>query len=147
MGDDILYATVLRPHRSVSLYGINVLFGLLASVWTAVGITFAHFGAWPVSGFLGVDLVAVYTVLYVHHRGGRVFEEIRLTQEALTLRRVDRWGRERVWRLAPHWLQVSCDERLELRSRGERIVIGGFLRVEDRRHVAQELRLALAKIS
>ena len=146
--ESCLYSLVLRPRRSVSLYGINVLVGLLAVVWTAVGVTFAHFGAWPVTGFMGLDIALLWAALLVHHRRGRAFDEIRLTAEALTLRQVNRWGRERVATFQPQWAKVAAegwDARLTVRSHGQAVAFGAFLAPDERRQVARELSLALRR--
>lgn len=147
----VIYMTVLRPHRSFSLFAVHTLCGLLASLWTVVGAAFAAIGAWPVSAFLGVDVLLLYGALIFHIKDAMAFETISLTADALTLRRIGRAGRKRTFTFQPQWLRLIGGEeggradRLELRSHGRSVVIGSFLAPDERRRVARELRQALAQ--
>jgi uncharacterized membrane protein len=148
--ENCLYSLILRPRRSFSLYGINVLVGLLAAVWTAIGLAFAHFGAWPVTGFMGLDVALLWTALYIHHRRSQAFDEIRLSADALTLRQGNRWGREQIHTFQPQWVKVETegrDARLTLRSHGKAVTFGSFLAPDERHRVAREISAELRKVA
>src|SRR5690606_21323503 len=101
---------VLRPHRSLSPLGFWVLMAVLAGFSFAGGIVFLIAGAWPVIGFLGVDVLLVYIAFKASYAGGRAYERVRLSPEALTVERVDPYGRRQAFSLPPHWLRVESDE-------------------------------------
>ena len=84
------------------------------------------FGFWPVSGFLGLDILGLYIAFQVSYRRARSFEEIRLTPVELSFRRVSHRGEARDWHLNPLWTKLVREthaefglQRLALVSRGE----------------------------
>src|SRR5687767_8724856 len=125
---------VLRPHRSLSPAGFWAIMALLAAFSFVGGIVFWLAGAWPVIGFLGIDLLLVYIAFKASYAGGRAYERVRLSAERLTVERVDPWGRCTRFELQPHWLQVKLDadeERLSLASHGRALTIAAFLPPEE----------------
>jgi uncharacterized membrane protein len=151
-GDDrVLFDAVLTPHRSLSPLGFLLLMTALVVVSFLAGVFFFLAGAWPVTGFLGLDVLLVYIAFRVSYRRARTYETLHLTRHALTVCRVDPAGNERRWRFTPAWLQVLMDDPparagpLTLRSHGKSLVIGGFLTAEERRGLAEALTAALAE--
>jgi len=142
---------VLRPHRSLSPLGFWVLMTVLAGFSFIGGIVFLLAGAWPVMGFLGVDVLLVYIAFRASYARGRAYERVRLSSDQLTVERVDPYGRREAFALQPHWLRVehdASDERGELRlaSHGHSLAIGGFLPPEERAEVAGVIRAAIAEL-
>lgn len=149
-GDDrVLFDAVLTPHRSLSPLGFLLLMTALVAVSFLAGVFFLAAGAWPVAGFLGLDVLLVYIAFRINYRRARAYETLHLTRRALTVCRVDPAGRERRWQFAPAWLQVLLDgpraSPLVLRSHGKSLAIGGFLTADERRSLAAALRAALAE--
>ncbi len=149
--DGVLFDAVLTPHRSLSRRGFLVLMIALSAVSFTAGVFFFLVGAWPVVGFLGLDVLLVYIAFRINYRRARMYETLHLTRDALTVRRVDHWGGESHWRFTPAWLQVLLDDPpahgspLTLRSHGKSLAIGGFLTAEERRGLADALAAALAE--
>jgi uncharacterized membrane protein len=147
----VLYDAVLSPHRSLPPRGFAVLMLFLAGVSFAVGLAFVLHGAWPVTPFFGLDLVLVYLAFRMSYRQARLREELRLTDESLTVERIEPRGARRHWRFQPFWLRVILEEkdehgnRLVLRSHGHSLVVGSFLGPSERRGVALALRDALRR--
>lgn len=147
--DGVLFDAVLTPHRSLSPRGFLILMTALSLVSFAGGLFFFLVGAWPVVGFLGLDVVLVYIAFRINYRRARMYETLRLTRDTLTVRRVDHRGGETRWRFPPAWLQVLLDDPptrrnwLTLRSHGRSLAIGGFLTAEERRGLAAALEAAL----
>ncbi len=113
------------------------------------GIVFWLVGAWPVIGFLGIDVLLVYIAFKASYAGGRAYERVRLSPEALTVERVDPWGRRKNFALQPFWLRVDLDaeqSRLCLTSHGHSLTIAAFLPPEERAEVAEVIRAALARL-
>ena len=113
------------------------------------GLVFVYVGAWPVFGFLGLEIVALVALLNYHHKRSYFIERIAITIDDLRVERINPWGRRSEWSFKRHWLQVNLDEggqrdcALELRSHGRALVIGAFLAPDERRKVARRLRDAL----
>lgn len=145
----LLFSAILRPNRSATLHAINVLIVVVAIIFFATGLGFAYLGAWPVTGFIGLDVVLLYVALRINHRAGNAFETVTLSATELAITRVDHWGRRRKFSFQPYWVQVAVDEeqkRVELRSHGRTVAIAAFLTPEERAEFAHALRQALAQI-
>jgi len=149
----LLFSAELRPHRSATRRAIKIVTLFLLGVFIPTGIAFSLAGAWPVFGFMGLELVALILLLRWHHRSGYSVEIIRLTADALKVERRDPWGRRQSWSFPPHWLQVNIDDgaeagpNLELRSHGKALVIGAFLAPEERLSLAEALRETLGELT
>jgi len=147
----VLFDAVLTPHRSLSPRGFLVLMAVICAISFTAGLFFYLAGAWPVVGFLGLDVLLIYVAFHINYRQARMYETLHLTSKALTVRRVDPWGAETRWRFEPTWLQVLIDEPpghgspLTLRSHGKSLAIGGFLTAEERLDLANALRAALGE--
>lgn len=140
---------VLEPHRSLSRNGFLVLMGFVGLVSFVAGVGFALMGAWPVMGFLGLDVALIWLAFRLNYRAGRQLETIDIADGTLTLTRIDPRGRERATALAVAWVDVrlrqASDGRtaLSLASHGREHALGRFLTDDERRGLAPALRQAL----
>jgi uncharacterized membrane protein len=143
------FHAVLYPNRSLGSLGFYLLMGAIVLASAALGAGFALVGAWPVAGFLGLDVLLLYLAFRWNYRQGRRAELIRLDRQGLTVRRIEPSGRHREWRFEPYWVRVAMDDpprpdsQLTVGSHGQRLVIGAFLSPEERLEVATALRAAL----
>jgi uncharacterized membrane protein len=147
----LLFQAHLKPHRSLSRRAFRrVMIGVSVFSLT-VGLVTFFAGAWPVFGFMGLDIALVYFALRISYRRGLVSERLELDEQALTVERTDPRGVSRRWRLQPAWLKVELAEPIlpqtpvVLRSHGETLPIGVFLHPKQRREIAAELRSALTR--
>ena len=145
-----LFSAVLTPHRSLNRTGFLVLMGFLSVVSFATGIAFLLMGAWPVFGFLGLDVLVIYWAFRVNFRRAAATEEITVTPSELRVRRVSHRGHVAEWVLNPLWVQLDQKthaefgiERLYLVSRGRRVSIGNFLGADEKASFAKALLAAL----
>lgn len=147
-----LFDAVLRPNRSLSPRGFLILMAVLGGCSFVAGMVFVIAGAWPVIGFLGLDVLAVYIAFRLNYRAGRAYEAVRLTEDKLSLLRVDWRGRARREEFQPYWLRVELDEpetragRILIGSHGRRSAIGACLSPAERAEFADALQDALAKL-
>ncbi|HLY45397.1 MAG TPA: DUF2244 domain-containing protein [Stellaceae bacterium] len=147
----LFFERVLLPHRSLPPRGFHVLMGLLGLVSLVVGIVFLSLGAWPIFGFFGLDVAALYLAFRLSYRSARQREILRLSGEDFTVERIDIYGERRAWRFQPFWLRVVLEERpdesnrLFVASHGRSLVIGDFLGAPVRRELAASLRAALRR--
>jgi uncharacterized membrane protein len=145
------FDAVLYPNRSLPRSGFLALMAAVVIVSAAVGAAFFMIGAWPVTGFLGLDALLIYLAFRWNYRSGRLTEFVRLDQDGLTVRRVRPDGRVRSWRFEPHWVRVKMDDppgdhsQLTLSAHGRSLTIGAFLTVGERLEVAHALKAALAE--
>ena len=124
----------------------------IATICFCAGVVFVLAGAWPVFGFLGIDVLLVYLAFKLNYWNARRFETIQLTNKILTVERVAPSGKRENWHLQPYWLQVELDDnpapggRLILRSHGRVLEIGSFLTAGEKINLAQTLRGELAAL-
>jgi len=128
---------VLLPHRSLGPKGFLLVMALMGGVCFIAGIAFVIAGAWPVIGFLGLDVLLVWFAFWMSYRAGRVRERIVIDQGDLTVMRRDVRGREQVWEFPSYWARsdIEFDERqgpkLYVGSHDRRIRVGAFLTEEE----------------
>jgi len=144
------FSAILTPHRSLSPRGFAMLMGLLAAISLGLGIAFVSLGAWPVIGFFGLDVLAVYGAFKWNYRDARLAEYVYLDGDTLHIRRVTPSGRERNWTFNPYWVRLLREyddagcTRLALTSHGRTLVVGAFLGREARGRFADAFGTALA---
>jgi len=145
-----LFSALLTPHRSLNRTGFLLVMLFLSAVSFVAGIAFLLMGAWPVFGFFGLDVLAIYWAFKINFRRANAHEEISVTPSQLRLRRVSHRGHVMEWVLNPVWVQldqISHEEfgieRLYLVSRGRRVSVGSFLGPDEKASFAKALRAAL----
>ena len=150
--ETLFFDARLVPHRSLSQRGFLILMTAVGTVGFAAGLLFYLIGAWPVVGFLGLDVGLIYLAFRINYRRALAYEIVRLSRDDLVVERVNHWGETHTWHAQPTWLQVLVDEpaeaegRLVLRSHGRKLEIGGFLTSTERADLARALRTALARV-
>jgi uncharacterized membrane protein len=145
-----LFSALLTPHRSLSRTQFTVLMTFVCVVSFAAGVVFWRIGAWPVFGFFGLDVLAIYWAFKVNFRRGNATEQISITPSELRVRRVSHRGHVSEWVLNPVWVQLDQKvhaefgiERLYLVSRGRRVSIASFLGADEKASFAKALTAAL----
>ena len=144
------FSAVLAPHRSLGPKGFMVLMVAVCVVSFGTGLFFFMLGAWPVLGFMGLDVALIYVAFKLNFRALRLYETVDLTADALTVTRVAPSGKAQSWRFNPYWVKLSVQERigrsseLSIASHGERLVFASFLTDEEREDFASALGSALA---
>jgi uncharacterized membrane protein len=147
--DKVIFATTVAPYRSLPPRRLTWIMLGLAAFGCCCSIGFVLAGAWPVTGFFGVDIALLYFAFRLSYRSARQRESVRLTQRALDIERIGVHGERQSWQLEPTWLRVTIDEnaqgrgRLLLSSRGKTVGLGAFLNTDERRRLADELKAAL----
>ena len=148
--NDLIYATRLVPHRSMSATQLRLLMVALSCCCVVASLPFILLGAWPVAGFFGLDVALVYLALRAGLRSARAYEEVRLTAFELHLAKVNARGKAREWRFNPAWVRLEQDvhaefgvQKLALASRGRRVAVAAFLGAEAKARFAGDLTQAL----
>ena len=145
-----LFSALLTPHRSLDRAGFLVLMGFLSAVSFTAGLAFLLMGAWPVLGFFGLDVLAIYWAFRINFRDAKATEEIRVTPSELRVRRVSHRGHVVEWVLNPLWVRLDqkCHaefgiEKLYLVSSGRRVSVARFLGADEKASFAKALMAAL----
>jgi len=147
-----LFSAIITPHRSLSRRGFLLVMTLIGGFSFIGGMFFFLLGAWPVVGFLGLDVLLVYWAFRANYRAAAAFEEVTVTPSVLRLRRVSHRGEVAEWTLNPVWTQLDREKheefgllKLFLVSRGRRLAVAGFLSPKERESFAAALSAALGE--
>ena len=148
--DTIYFSAVLTPNPCLSITGRRVLLAAVTTLNLAFATMFVFQDAWPVTPFMGADILLLAWALWRSGRAAKRREEVRVTCSEL---RVDYYppnGNPTSAGLNPYWVRVHLDEKsggagsILLASHGRRLRIGAFLPPRDRLVLAQALTSALA---
>ena len=145
-----LFSALLTPHRSLNRTGFLVVMAFASVISFAAGLAFLWMGAWPVLGFFGLDLLAIYWAFRINFRRARASEEILVTPSELRVRRISHRGHVMEFVLNPLWVQLDRKihaefgiEKLYLVSKGRRIAIASFLGPDEKASFANALAAGL----
>ena len=142
----------LEPYRSLSHKGLTILLGVFGTGCFAAGVAFWAAGAWPVMGFLGLDIVALWAAFVLNNRSARAFEEVAVWPHDLLVRQVSAGGKVYEHRFNPFWTRFEVRRHEEsgitsmgLSGQGREVRIGAFLNPADRESFASAFAQALAR--
>jgi uncharacterized membrane protein len=145
------WRATLTPHRSLSRQGFLILMSAIAVLSFAIGLFFYAIGAWPVVGFMGLDVALIWWAFNRNFADARRAERIEITTHEVVLEKLSEKHPPREQRFVRRWVRVELEEdrdreligSLFLRFEGKRTEIASFLGAEERRAFAKELQAAL----
>lgn len=144
-----LFDLTINPHRSLPPRGFAIVMGVLCAASFAAGCLFVALGAWPVVGFLGVDILLVWIAFRVSYARAAASERLTLHADRFEIVRTDRAGRTERRTLEPYWLRVRIEQRgagapvVSLASHGRATAVGRFLGPAERLELARTIEEAL----
>jgi uncharacterized membrane protein len=147
-----IFAATLTPHRSLSRRGYRYVIALACVLASVPGIVFFSLGAWPIVGFLGLDVLAIGWALAASMKSGKQYEVVTLWPDELEVKRVAPNGKAEITRFNPFFVKLVIDrdfnERttgLHLRTRDTDLTIGAFMNPDDKASFAKVFGTALKK--
>jgi uncharacterized membrane protein len=147
------FHAILTPYRSLGRQGFKILMGVLLACWLFVGLVFLQVGAWPIFGFFGLDVLAIFLAFHFNYRSARQHEEVRLSRESLLVRKVSASGKSVDHQFNPFWTKLSVARHpiigvtaMTLANRKNRVSVGDFLNPDDRETFSKAFALALARV-
>ena len=146
------WRATLTPHRSLTRKGFLIVMGLVVVINLVVGGVFMAMGAWPVTGFAGLDVLLIWWAFRANFADARRMESITITEHEVVFDRLSERHAPMQQRFVRRWVRVELEEdhqrelvgRLSLVSGAKRIMVGDFLGPEERKSLASALRSALA---
>lgn len=143
----------LRPHRALSRKAVMALCLVLGAASLVLGLGFILNGAWPVMGFLGLDVLLVWIAWSARDRRVRqTFERITIFPRDVLVESHEPGAAPQTFRFDPCWLRVrllgesESENRLVLSSHGRHVRIGDFLSAAERADFAAAMEQALARL-
>lgn len=150
--DQPFFQALLMPHRSLGRTGFLVVMSILGFASLVTGGFFLMHGAWPIFGFFGLDVLALYVAFRLNYRAARAHEEVTVSRTALDIRKVAPSGKAETHHFNPFWARFAIarhDEigitRMAVEAQGQAVPIGSFLNPDDRESFAVAFSRALAK--
>lgn len=150
--DEPFFRALLTPHRSLGRTGFLLLMLTLISAWMIGGAFMLAHGAWPVFGFLGLDVLALYVAFRLNYRAARAREEVSVSRTRLDIRKVAPSGRSEEHVFNPFWARFAVGRhemigitRMAVVGHGRSVPIGSFLNPDDRESFAEAFAGALAQ--
>lgn len=144
--EQIILCPNLSPDWRINIY----LLFLLATLVLGIAIGFALQGAWLILPFAGLEVLALFTLVFlVTHRCQRM-EVIRLEEQDIVVEQ-GRHAPERVWRSQRFFTRLQVmrsshpwyPQRIMLRGRDSEIEIGAFLNDNEKQQLVRQLGSAL----
>jgi uncharacterized membrane protein len=143
---ELLMDAVLRPHRSLSAKAFKYMLAAVIAVNAALAVFLWVQGAFPVAGFLGLDVLALWLAFRINYKSGRAAEYVRIAPGKVHLAAIDQNGVATHWVLNPVWARVARDGRgVLVREREGQMRLGAFLSPKECESFASALSLALSK--
>ena len=139
------------PHRSLSRQGYVILITILAGLLSTIGVGFFLAGAWPVIGFLGLELLVVWGAFKLNYRAAKVRETIETNTETLTIEHIDERGKSAITEFPVGWLRVHLSptatpdvsaryrQRVILSTHGRKAEVGAFLHPAEKAKLRHEV--------
>ncbi len=151
VADEPFFKALLLPHRSLGRTGFMILMGALTFGWIVTGIIFLSQGAWPIFGFLGLDIVALYVAFRLNYRAARAREEVSVSRTSLDILKTAPSGKSQRYHFNPFWARFAVSRHEEIGitdmavvSRDQNVPLGSFLNPDDRESFAKAFSRALA---
>lgn len=136
MAPQPVFAARLTPNRSLSDRGAALVLLLTGLATAALSLPFVILGAWPVAGFLGLDVLLLWLAFRMYRRHATAYEVITVEPSVLRVTNVSAAGRAAEARFHPFWARIRRDEHEEFGV--ERLTINeGRRSVEIARHLGR----------
>ena len=144
MDGQLFMDAVLRPHRSLSVKAFKWMLIAVIAVNAVMALAFVSQGAFPVAGFLGLDVLALWLAFRWNYRAGQSAEYVRVAPGKVHVAAVDKDGVATHWVLNPVWARVARDGRGVLIRDGQgQMRLGAFLSPKECDSFAAALDAAL----
>tara|TARA_B100000941_G_C28378238_1_gene485888 strand:- start:131 stop:610 length:480 start_codon:yes stop_codon:yes gene_type:complete len=145
---DFLNLTIF-PHRSLSKKGFTILMCIITFICLTGGAIFWFLGAWPVFGFLGLDIILIYFAFKINYRSGEMYERFQIISQKLRILRSFPSGKMQIWELNPYWAKTeivdinSNHKQLMIHSKDKSVSVGSFLNNYDKQKLEKKISSSL----
>jgi uncharacterized membrane protein len=155
--EPVLERLTIWPHRSLSKKGFAIFMAILGGLLFAIGLGFFLAGAWPVIGFLGLELLVVWGAFKLNYRAARRRETIETTTDSITVQKTTVDGTSKTVNFPLGWLRVRLSpekqpdpetgqqQRVYLTSHGVETEIGAFLHPAEKPALKQEVHKMVSR--
>ena len=148
----VYFSATLYPHRSLSPDGFRLLLICLLCSFFVIGVIFLVAGAWPVVGFMGLEILGLYIGFRVSYRQAKARETLLVNRDETKLVRYDKDGDEiEAFSFQTAWLSVISQDKeddpkpLLLKGLNQSAEFAQYLSPKERLELARAFRDALKR--
>src|SRR5579863_8234655 len=91
----------------------RILLMIFSMISFATTLPFVIAGAWPIAGFMGVDVALFYFAFRANFNAAKAYEDVRVTPIELLLAKVSAKGHRAEWRFNPSWVRLDQESHEE----------------------------------
>ena len=121
------------PYRSLRRRQILFIFLLISLLIVFLSLIFYKLGAWPVAGFLGIDLVIIFLFFSINFFSKYNYEKITITSNKIIILRKNWFGKGKIKKISTEFITAKIlkyedqNDKLYLKNNNHSIEIGSFL--------------------
>ena len=140
----------LEPPKSLRPEGANLVLVILGSFGLVISGSFMVFGAWPVFGFMALDVLLIYIAFQAQHRRSDRGEEITISDDKIEIKYfkagtcIKTILFNRYWAKLEHLNTLNRHSKLMFSSHGKFSEIGEFLSFKEKQKLVADLKPLLA---
>ena len=142
---------IIRPNLSASWKTNRFLIFIIGFIAIGVAGIFSYWGAWLILPFAGLEILALYLLIYYVFHRLRKIEVISFNPENINLAKgrkfpIEEWQCQRYWcklqvyKSGHPWYQ----DKLKLKCHANEVEIGALLNSEDKQKLAEYLNKILS---
>lgn len=149
---------VIWPYRSLSPKAFTVIMIILAMLMFTMGLGFFLAGAWPVIGFMGLELLVVWGAFKLNYRAAQRQEKLMADKKTFRIERISPNGEVDVDELPSPWLKAKLDpseepdesdrrqQKIIVSSHGKSAEVGSFLHPAEKKALLPEINKMLDNV-
>ena len=136
----------LEPSKSLRPEGANLILVILGGFGLVISGSFMVFGAWPVFGFMALDVLLIYTAFQAQYRRSNRGQEITISNDKIKIKYFKGGVCVKTILLNKYWAkleQFNCFNRrskLMFSSHGKFSEIGEFLSLKEKQKLVADLK-------
>lgn len=146
------------PYRSLSPRGFKIMMLVLGGLMLSMGLVFFLIGAWPVIGFMGLEILVLWLAFKLNYKAAQRREHLMATEKTFRIERVSPEGEKDIDELPSPWLKAQLDpkqppqdnqrvqQKLIVSSHGKSAEIGSFLHASEKEELLPEIDKMLKRV-
>ena len=140
----------LEPSKSLRPEGANLVLVVFGSFGFVISACFMVFGAWPVFGFMALDVLLIYIAFQAQYRRSDRGQEITISNDKIEIKYFKRGVCVRTILLNKYWAKLehfnafNRQSKLMFSSHGKFSEIGEFLSFKEKQKLAADLKPLLS---
>lgn len=130
---------------------------VLSGMMLSMGLVFFFIGAWPVIGFMGLEIGVLYLAFKLNYKAAKRREKLLATADVFRIERTSPDGDTIIDEVPSPWLKAQLDpseppkenqrvqQKLVVTSHGKSTEIGAFLHLSEKQELLPEVNAMLEK--